>query len=180
MKYLLAVVVANVFVTDFDKLKTARRAEKKCAAGNAEACRSWASLYGAGVVPPEDEPRALAAFLKACNARRGAACAAAAAIVELGQKRDEKRAGELYDRACAYGDADGCFQLGTRRSGATGFQAHRRGCQLGDDGCCELAGLLLLQGEGVPADPAAGMKLLQRACDHGRDTACEIIRTEAR
>ena len=100
----------------------------------------------------------------------------------------------LYEKACATGDPEGCFELGElyrvgegvkQDSGAADeFYARsaaflEQGCAAGSGPACFHAGLLHQNGWGLEADTDAGLRLFSRACELGHSAACRELRDGA-
>ncbi len=124
----------------------AARSDKKCAAGDLEACRKLAIMYQEGVGVSRDPKRALAMLDKACAAGNTAACNNLGLTLGEGSgiDKDAPRAVAAFQRAC-----DG-----------------------GNNLACRNLGLLLRDGRGVPVDQARAEALLDKACKGGVPFAC--------
>ncbi len=120
--------------------------DKKCVAGELEACRNLGVMYTEGVGVTKDERRAAALFAQACNGGLLAGCNHLALVLAegLGMPRDVPKAVELYQRAC-----DGGYGL-----------------------ACRNLGLLLRDGRGVEKDLPRAESVLDKACKAGTPFGC--------
>lgn len=120
--------------------------DRKCVAGDLEACRKLGVMYvdGNGVSP--DPQRATKLFLQACSGGNLSACnhLALAYLEGIGVERQPVKAAEVYQKAC-----DGGYKL-----------------------ACRNLGLLLRDGRAIPADLARAEALLDKACKGGVPFAC--------
>lgn len=96
--------------------------------------------------------------------------------------------GELYDRACRQGWADGCRRLasiyslgsGVARDDSRAIAALDRACGMKAwQACADLGVMLHQQGNGVAADPDRGRSYLRRACDGGLRRACDGLESQS-
>jgi TPR repeat protein len=122
--------------------------ERDCTAGAPAACVAVGDALVAAK-PAEPEPRAAAAYLRACELGDVAACRQCGVLHEEGRgaDKDELRAAELYKKACDGSDAAGCFLLG----------------RLHDEG------------RGAPFDSDRAAELYARACDGNVGEACHRL-----
>lgn len=129
-----------------DAVKAAKVYEKACDKGEPSGCLLLAmTLEGAIVegkpVLETDLPRARKLLGKACDDGYAPACTELGGTFDgLAADADEKRAYQLYKKACA------------------------KGCQRG----CTRQGHALLIGAGVDEDLAKGLELTEKACKKGR------------
>jgi TPR repeat protein len=129
-----------------DPVELAGRFDRKCVAGDLEACRNLGVMYfeGTGVSP--DLRRATALFGQACTGGNMPACnhLALAFSEGMGVDRQPAKAVEVYQKAC-----DGGYKL-----------------------ACRNLGLMLRDGRGVPVDLARAEVLFDKACKGGVPFAC--------
>ena len=115
------------------------------------------ACYNLGTLVYGDDPAAAAAlFRKGCDLKAPLGCFRAAFIYLTGAKglrRDQGQAMLLLRLAC---DA------------STGKGQEGRAL----DGACTALSAYLLNGIGVPADPARAIGILKRLCDRGNDDGC--------
>jgi len=132
--------------TTTDPAEQAANDDKKCAAGDLEACRRLGTEYLEGKGVSQDLPRSTALFQQACNGAIMSACNALAnAYAEgTGIEKNPQRAAEVYQRACDGGIKPACRNLG----------------------------LMLRDGRGVPADLPRAELLLDKACKGSVPLAC--------
>ncbi|HZS35791.1 MAG TPA: tetratricopeptide repeat protein [Polyangia bacterium] len=120
---------------------------------------------------------------KACDAKQGKACTALAVryLGGNGVAADEKRALELFDRACTAGDGAGCSMLGAifnRGRGAIApdyarsYKLSKRGCELGDDNGCYDQACDLVAARGIEKSTALAVPAFERLCKKGLAQAC--------
>jgi TPR repeat protein len=126
--------------------EVAGRLDKKCVAGDLEACRNLGVMYAEGVGVSPDPKRATALFAQACNGKNLSACNhLALALAEgIGVKQNPARAIEVYEQAC-----DGGYRL-----------------------ACRNLALMLRDGRGVEVDLERSAKLLDEACNANVPFAC--------
>lgn len=129
-----------------DPSTVAAQLDKKCIAGDFEACRNLGVMYAEGLGVTADHKRATALFAQACNGKNLSACnALALALAEgMGVEKNPERAAEVYQQAC-----DGGYMM-----------------------ACRNLGLMLRDGRGVPADLERAAELLERACKGKVPFAC--------
>jgi len=127
-------------------VELAGRFDRKCVAGDLEACRNLGVMYAEGTGVSPDPRRATALFGQACNGGNMPACNhLALALAEgMGVERQPAKAVEVYQRAC-----DGGYKL-----------------------ACRNLGLMLRDGRGVPADLVRAEGLFDKACKGGVPFAC--------
>jgi TPR repeat protein len=96
---------------------------------------------------------------------------------QAGIARDDHRAEELFDRACALGSGAACRELAQRRGAPwPAAERHRlleRSCALHyATGCVDLAFLYATGRDGVTRDDARATPLFVEACDGGEPAGC--------
>jgi TPR repeat protein len=136
---------------------------------------------------PVDLDKATHFLRLGCEGAASAGACAELANVYAGQYGgpvDTARAVTLYERACQGGDAIACYFGGQLYESGVGIPAdaskaaalYLRGC--GDEPlaypCIALAPMLL-DGRGVPADPARAVKILEPLCATPNADACERL-----
>ncbi len=129
-----------------DPAELAGRFDRKCVAGELEACRNLGVMYFDGTGVSRDPPRAVKLFAQACSGGNLSACnhLALAYVAGTGVERQPARAVEVYQKAC-----DGGYKL-----------------------ACRNLGLMLRDGTGVPPDLGRAVVLLDKACKGGVPLAC--------
>lgn len=119
---------------------------------SAQICTRLGDVHRTGEGVPADAARALAAYVRGCEAGDGAGCAAAA---------------RLY-----LGDA-------TRKPDLpSAFAAHARACQLGEGASCFTLEPLAAEAQANAETRAKAVALLQAACDDGKrrvEDACQAL-----
>jgi TPR repeat protein len=121
-----------------------------------------------------------------CDAGSADRCRRLAASYALGQgaPKDETRATELYERACAMKDPSACvfagqmyeYEHGVAKDDARAAHFYERACDLGwPAGCYNLA-IMLELGRGTPQNRARAGDLYQVACTAGAKQACDKAR----
>lgn len=175
-----------------DAAKAARLRESLCERGHAPACTALGRQRQAGSGVDVDARAAVALFDRGCTLGDLNGCSALAGSYAAGYgvPKDWARALELRERVCRGDRPRDC--LNTARglwvpSPEPDYTVVVRFAELGCAGlvsgkrertdyvraqCCELAGRLLLSGEGVALDRERAEKLLALACEHGMDLAC--------
>jgi TPR repeat protein len=133
--------------TGDDPAELAARFDKKCVAGDLEACRQLGVMYQEGTGVSPDLRRATALFGQACNGGNLSACNNLGLDLAegIGVDKNPTRALEVYQKAC-----DGGFKL-----------------------ACRNAGLMYRDGRGVAADIAKAEVLLDKACKGAVPFACK-------
>lgn len=147
-----------------------RRAEEACAAGHGAACTAAGRAFAIGDGAAKDRSRALNLLRMACEAGEQHGCVLLADIAGIPL---------LWQQACSNGYFRACEDAASRlhvgyASGEPARSAVLRemGCVAGDgDACVGLAEQLRL-GDGVPLDPAEGLRILEAACTSGSPRAC--------
>jgi len=124
-----------------------RACEKEERAGS---CNHMGFLFLAGREVPQDMPRAVGLFGKACDLGEATACSNLGAMYSagLGVQEDMARAEKLYQKSCDAGDADGCQRLGSMFEEGNGVRADRvraaaffsKACKLGNSDSCSRRG----------------------------------------
>ena len=129
-----------------DLAEVAARFDRKCVAGDLEACRNLGVMYAEGQGVSPDPRRATALFVQACNGRNLSACnhLALSYAEGIGVDKNPQKAVETYQKAC-----DAGFKL-----------------------ACRNLGLMFRDGHGVPADLNRAQQLLDKACKGNVPFAC--------
>jgi TPR repeat protein len=130
-----------------DPAELAGTLDKKCVAGDLEACRQLGVIYQEGTGVSPDLRRATALFGQACTGNNLSACNNLGMNLAegIGVDKNPTRATEVYARAC-----DGGMKL-----------------------ACRNLGLMYRDGRGVPADFAKADQLLDKACKANVPFACK-------
>jgi len=157
---------------DFDPIAVL---ERSCSGAEPEACFTLARLPNSALATSRlaDQRRVL--LDRACGAGHGPSCNALGAS----NPRWDAAAHRSFSRACALGDAAGCFHVallfelpGAPRRADRGAQQYQRSCAWGMAQGCRRLGLLHAQGEGVDLEPRLARRELSRACKRGVNRAC--------
>jgi uncharacterized protein len=122
-----------------------------CAAGTLAGCVTLGFHFEwGGEKLPQDEGRALALYMQACDGGDGLGCTSLASMYADGRgvPKDLARARELNDASCKAGNMTGCSKLG----------------------------LMLERGQGGDKDADAAQALYGRACKGGVRMACDLKR----
>lgn len=151
-----------------------------CASGNAEACHSLGEYYQ---LVRNDAAAALALFARNCDPpeagvkRFAPSCFAMAAVLSQ-QRGREAEAPAYFDKACAAGFAEGCFNMGVIVSaGRYGVSAdaqrargyYDRACATGVGRACLTLGVEALQRGN---DNASALHHFEKACLLGELYGC--------
>lgn len=182
-------LIAGRLALERDRVAAVRLFARGCELLDPDACTEL-GRHGAS---DAERPRLLR---RACRLGAGSGCFALAEENHQGGQDPDARAEAraLHQRGCALGYPPACRyhanMLRTGHGGTTDKVAARaeliavcdmiqRGTFCADQTCvfainssCADAGEMFVNGEGGPADPARGKKLLQIACDRGLDKAC--------
>jgi len=138
------------------------------------ACEAFRQLFP-GAPPPEGSEASCGEQLaEACDAGRRLACADLGLLLEEGGalRRDGPRALAYLERACDAGVGWACTELGLvllrHGEGERGRAALLEGCAIGSGAACtvRLADV---------TDPAAALRLAERACDLGDVDGCVAL-----
>lgn len=133
--------------TAVDPSELAGTLDKKCVAGDLEACRLLGVMYQEGTGVSPDPRRATALFAQGCTGNNLSACN------NLGMNL-----------------ADG---LGVDKNPTKAIDAYTKACDGGMKLACRNLGLLYRDGRGVPQDLAKAEPLLDKACKTNTPYACK-------
>jgi TPR repeat protein len=132
-----------------------------------------------------DQPRAYAAFQRACVADIPDGCALAGVMLQLGRgvEADPKRALRLYEDSCSAGSAEGCGALSSSlANGSLGqvdeqrsIEIGNRACSLGDRMSCSMMASRQRDGEGVAQNVDAALANFKTLCERGDNEACREV-----
>lgn len=156
---------------------------RACRGGDQRAC-----YWQASSVRWTDRPRAVALFVKACDANVGEACNELGFYAKDGNELPKSGTAAMayWEKSCALDSDDGCDSLGTGwRDGVGGeknleraAKAYERACAMKDEAGCTNLGRALMNAEGVTADPARAVTLWRQVCS-GDDaliyTSCRYL-----
>ncbi|HTV23760.1 MAG TPA: tetratricopeptide repeat protein [Polyangiaceae bacterium] len=147
-----------------DKVKGAEHISQACNLGSIQGCTNLGYLYANGQGLAADPSRAASAHqralslsLAACEGGDARSCSIAGGIYGQGRpgiEKDASRAASAYRAAAAHAKVS---------------------CDAGNAADCSLLAGLHADGRGVPADNAAAVQLLRRACDAGELDACSQL-----
>jgi TPR repeat protein len=160
--------------------------EKACAAREPFGCHARGETLDAA-----DPVAAATWYSRACNEDHGRACAAMARLVREGRagygdgEEGLQAAAQLFELACAKGDALSCVDFAALLHDGRGVAADRpralkmvlEACDAGNAAACQYAGIFVFNGAGGAPDPARARALLQKGCDGGRPGACQDLAT---
>jgi uncharacterized protein len=121
--------------------------QRRCAAGELDACLVWVRDLTDGMGPKPDLEPAAAVLRQGCEQKEAEAC------FLLARMQREGLTGDAADAAAAH-------------------RLAARACELGSAAGCALAGLALCSGGAVPTDCRRGVALLERACTAGQADGC--------
>jgi TPR repeat protein len=162
--------------------RDATECTRLCDAGDSEGCyRAAQEVFKAGKNSSIEERRQATKpfYEKACEQGHAKSCTALAGIVRFGTNADKPRAKSLYERACTAGDSSACSSLASvaefggleldRRQFASrldiAFSYLEKSCQLGSAYSCIEVARRTIQGKGVTASVAQGMKIFRARCE---------------
>lgn len=158
-------------------------AKRACAANELQGCAVLAEIAFVERTP-DDDARALAYLVPACEAQDDDACRFLGYKYQVGYGvlRDEARAARLYQTACDLDDMVACHNLGTmywRGAGvaqdfARAIALLRRACDEGGQGCVAL-GQAYEAGQGVLKDYTVAAALYRSACDLYQADGCVLL-----
>jgi uncharacterized protein len=150
--------------------------DKSCTLGWAYACTASSQIAFTGQLGARKDGKKSVAYLeKACKLKLDTGCESygQAYLLALGVKADHKKALAIWEAACKDGSGRSCFQVGTiYRDGyekiaadpAKAFPLLDAGCKLGSVGSCLNGGIMLANGDGVPADKARAKAMFTTGC----------------
>jgi TPR repeat protein len=153
-----------------------------CAAGSGWGCQELAmhrgETYGRG-----EPDLVLTPAVRACGFGYRESCV----LVARWAESTEASPLGAWDPRCEAGEAPACSAAGQFRA-LTGrpdelpraYAQLVTACDAGEGSACRVAGSLLLQGDGVPRDEAAGLARLEAACADDDGWACSRLRDRAR
>lgn len=144
--------------------------EKAAAAGILPAAYQLFAVYTKGNSVPADESKALLYATQLADQGKDARMAYVVADAYLkgkGIARDEAKGMEYLERAAAAQVPEALYHKGwllqEQGKGEAALQAYRAAAQQGHANAAVKAGSMLIFGEGIEADPAEGLKILQYA-----------------
>ena len=160
----------------------------------ADGCVDLARIYDTGKGVARDAGHAVEALKFGCSKYNSTACLQLAQRYDrgtglpAGEKKDDKKAAELYGKACS-SSPDACLSLaamasqgrGVPRSDVEAFRAYSRGCYAShgdatlfaaEGQSCAKAGSMIESGKGADKNPLNAARYYQRACEHGDKASC--------
>jgi uncharacterized protein len=134
------------------------------------ACGSLARLQANGQTGVIEMPEFVGLLQKACDGDDAKSCNSLGLVKE--DEGDYALVRDLYEKACALGDLDGCTNRGLMfETGAAENQDYGKAQTIYEDVCrrhgasgCRNLGRLYMEGSGVPQDGATAAKYLEKAC----------------
>lgn len=125
-------------------------------------------------------------YRKECGRGVGVACTLAADLFMAGDRvpGDETRAVYYYEQGCTHRHARACGMLaiahedgrgGLTASAENGMKVRIQACRLGDGAACVEQAARLVDGRGVPRDPAKAAALLAQGCDLDLGQPCAVL-----
>jgi serine/threonine protein kinase/TPR repeat protein len=161
-------------------------AKEACDNGAPRGCTrlSMAKLTGEGV--PKDVPGGIAELDGMCGKGEPSACAQLLSLFSRGLgtdvQADPARVRATAEKGCKAHDAQSCkvkSLLETQDHGETNIAMNNgqleASCTAGSMTNCGFLGERVLAGQGVPADRARGIGLLDKACKGGATRACQKL-----
>lgn len=109
-------------------------------------------------------------------------------LIELGieayEKGDYQKAGQLFQKACDSGNADGCYNLGLLYVNGRGVKQDyqkavklfKKDCDSGNAEGCYNLGVSYNNGKGVKQDFYTAKQYYGKACDLGLQLGCDNYR----
>jgi len=155
-----------------------------CDAGDMGQCNDLGFDFDHGRGVAEDEARALELYELACNGGDGMGCSNAGILFNNpdGAAFDRAKALARFEDGCRLDNGKACF------NGALNIIKHTenpdftrarelasKGCDLGSVDACNSYGVLLVNGQGGPADRAGALAMFEKACDAGEPVACDNV-----
>jgi len=131
-------------------------------------------------------PEATAYLSPACDKGDLPACRQLGRVLDKGLwdvPKDEKRAVDLFEKACNGGELRGCSDLGVMYSHDRGVakdekravDLFEKACAGGDMRGCANLGVMFRDGRGVAKDEKRAVDLFQKACDAAEMLACSNL-----
>ena len=98
----------------------------------------------------------------------------------MGTTQRSREAADFYQKACAGGNAKGCFNLAVMYDNGEGVsqdfvrakELYQQTCEQGAQKGCFNLGLLYEYGKGIPKDIPEAMSLYQKSCERGEAAGC--------
>lgn len=171
---------------DVSKPRAVELFKKGCELGDTTACTKAATAYREGQGTSADLVVAVKMARRGCDKEDKEACALYKQFAALpgsgGAGGLTAEVGQLGE-SCEGGNADACFELGTRYDEGKGTGtdkpkaalAYKNACDKSDLRGCHNLGVMLIEGEGIPRNVGNGFKLLNQACDKGQKKSCEVM-----
>lgn len=159
--------------------RAAQLLARACEGGVAQGC----GRLGEQLFVEKKIPEALRLLDRACTAGWFKACEEVGAIATAMPGAAKVDVFAMFKRACAGGDAEGCWSLGSlfnlglgvRKNDLEAMRAYELACQGGAKlGCTSLA-TMIDTGRGTPSDPARAAALLRASCERGFSHACGAL-----
>jgi TPR repeat protein len=148
--------------------------QRRCDGGSAHACHRLGAVYAEEVTALHDANRARPFLESACAQGIVESCGVLGRLLLGSGAREERpRAASLLEQACRAGLEPRlpCREAAFLYVEGAGVAVDKpraavllqNGCDLGDEWCCFKLGTMLVEGDGVPPDPARGADLTRSA-----------------
>lgn len=160
--------------------------KKGCELGDTTACTKAANAYREGAGTSVDLVTAVKLAKRGCAKDDKESCTLYKEIAALpgsgGASGATAEVSQLGEN-CDGGNADACFELGTRFDEGKGITqdkakaavAYKAACDKNDLRGCHNLGVMLIEGEGIPRNVGNGFKMLNQSCDKGQRKSCEVM-----
>ena len=172
----------SVSIDTFKGKEAFKKAEKRCAAKNNEACYFLAEFYIEGAVVKKDYKKAISIYKKLISAESLFGYLGLGTMYEkgFGVKEDHYTAMEYYDHSCSLDSALGCMKLADlyERGTVIRFDPERtlslymRACSLKSMEACSMIGGIYELGIGMGQDIEKAIYYYDIACQGDHLEAC--------
>jgi TPR repeat protein len=164
--------------------------QRACTGGSHTGCVRLGDMHASGEGMPRRDPAAAAKlYEQECGSFVGS-CVKFGGLLETGDgvPKDEARARKVYKDSCDLGDMEGCLRLALALADGRGgdsdpVQARKvldNTCQRNKHALgCQVLGDFYREGRGGAPNKARANKFYRRACQLGRQQACELLKPTA-
>ncbi len=160
-----ALVHSGLFGGEADMAAAAALHRKGCNLNLADSCTALGEFLLAGTGVEKDEAKGLELLTMACNAEEGGAC-----IVLGAREEDPAAARKMYERACGYGDGQGCTLVALASEESVRQEWFEKGCaaEVPDPTSCTYAALPGFSGD----QPERAAAVFQQTCEFEEPMGC--------
>ncbi len=183
--YIICIIlITNLSASTADEKK--KQFEEDCNKGDTISCYNMGLMYdyGDGTIAEDDE-KALAFYIKACDKNYFKSCSKAAVLYEEGKglKQDMKEAFKLYSKACGGGDAFACHNVAVTYSKSdnkalknVAIKFYDKACDAGYAESCIYLGRMYRDSRAVAPDYELAKEKFNLACEANNYLGCKELR----